>query len=187
MGPTWVLSAPDGPNVGPINLAIRESIGKISLIFKQDQSNVTDLIEIQIPCVYFKMTIAEPLLTIGWPFEWSIVDIYSNDWLPGITMKILWIISSMIQTMGQYKRNFIPVSYQCSYVSFGSTHRYVFISMNISKSLWYIPHNILSMRWVISLISSNPSLVFHNASLNWVIICFNSTSHTAKYWLISYQ
>ena len=26
MGPTWVLSAPDGPHVGPINLAIREDI-----------------------------------------------------------------------------------------------------------------------------------------------------------------
>ena len=26
MGPTWVLSAPDGPNVGPINLAIRGSM-----------------------------------------------------------------------------------------------------------------------------------------------------------------
>ena len=25
MGPTWVLSAPDGPHVGPINLAIREA------------------------------------------------------------------------------------------------------------------------------------------------------------------
>ena len=23
MGPTWVLTAPDGPNVGPMNLAIR--------------------------------------------------------------------------------------------------------------------------------------------------------------------
>ena len=29
MGPTWVLSAPDGPHVGPMNLAIREpSVGK---------------------------------------------------------------------------------------------------------------------------------------------------------------
>ena len=26
MGPTWVLSAPDGPYVGPMNLAIRVSI-----------------------------------------------------------------------------------------------------------------------------------------------------------------
>ena len=25
MGPTWVLSAPDGPHVGPVNLAIREA------------------------------------------------------------------------------------------------------------------------------------------------------------------
>ena len=24
MGPTWVLSAPDGPDVGPMNLAIRD-------------------------------------------------------------------------------------------------------------------------------------------------------------------
>ena len=24
MGPTWVLSAPDGPHVGPLNLSIRE-------------------------------------------------------------------------------------------------------------------------------------------------------------------
>ena len=23
MGPTWVLSAPDGPHIGPMNLAIR--------------------------------------------------------------------------------------------------------------------------------------------------------------------
>ena len=26
MGPTWILSAPDGPHVGPMNLAIREHI-----------------------------------------------------------------------------------------------------------------------------------------------------------------
>ena len=26
MEPTWVLSAPDGPHVGPVNLAIRNSI-----------------------------------------------------------------------------------------------------------------------------------------------------------------
>ena len=28
MGPTWVLSAPDGPHVGPMNLAIRVVIGQ---------------------------------------------------------------------------------------------------------------------------------------------------------------
>ena len=26
MGPTWVLSAPDGPHVGPMNLAIKEDM-----------------------------------------------------------------------------------------------------------------------------------------------------------------
>ena len=25
MGPTWVLSAPDGPHVGPMNIAIKEA------------------------------------------------------------------------------------------------------------------------------------------------------------------
>ena len=28
MGPTWVLSAPDGPHVGPMNLAIRDMFGQ---------------------------------------------------------------------------------------------------------------------------------------------------------------
>ena len=27
MGPTWVLPAPDGPHVGPMNLAIRDILG----------------------------------------------------------------------------------------------------------------------------------------------------------------
>ena len=31
MGPTWVLSAPDGPHVGPMNLAIREFIISYSI------------------------------------------------------------------------------------------------------------------------------------------------------------
>ena len=35
MGPTWVLSAPDGPHVGPMNLAIR---GYISNEFLTDSS-----------------------------------------------------------------------------------------------------------------------------------------------------
>ena len=28
MGPTWVLSAPDGPHVGPMNLAIRDMVAQ---------------------------------------------------------------------------------------------------------------------------------------------------------------
>ena len=30
MGPTWVLSAPDGPHVGPMNLAVRVSLPQVS-------------------------------------------------------------------------------------------------------------------------------------------------------------
>ena len=33
MGPTWVLSARDGPHVGPMNLAIRDGIAYLSTMF----------------------------------------------------------------------------------------------------------------------------------------------------------
>ena len=33
MGPTWVLSALDGPHVGPLNLAIRECEDIFSLVY----------------------------------------------------------------------------------------------------------------------------------------------------------
>ena len=32
MGPTWVLSAPDEPHVGPMNLVIRDSTSEATLI-----------------------------------------------------------------------------------------------------------------------------------------------------------
>ena len=36
MGPTWVLSAPDGPHVGPMNLAIRALLPAITGILVTD-------------------------------------------------------------------------------------------------------------------------------------------------------
>ena len=33
MGPTWVLSAPDGPHVGPMNLAIRDTCSACRITF----------------------------------------------------------------------------------------------------------------------------------------------------------
>ena len=33
MGPTWVLSAPNGPHVGPMNLAIREVMDEYIPLF----------------------------------------------------------------------------------------------------------------------------------------------------------
>ena len=41
MGPTWVLSAPDGPRVGPMNLAIRDSYVYIYLIHSFYDTNET--------------------------------------------------------------------------------------------------------------------------------------------------
>ena len=46
MGPTWVLSAPDGPHVGPMNLAIRvvEGLPHVSTTF---QNSITDWEELK--------------------------------------------------------------------------------------------------------------------------------------------
>ena len=38
MGPTWVLSAPDGPHVGPMNLAIRDTLFTVASL-TLDQSS----------------------------------------------------------------------------------------------------------------------------------------------------
>ena len=44
MGPTWVLSGPDGPHVGPMNLAIRDNYNEnsISNVLKSKISNLKD-------------------------------------------------------------------------------------------------------------------------------------------------
>ena len=33
IGPTWVLPAPDGPHMGPMNLAMRDTIGYVRLVY----------------------------------------------------------------------------------------------------------------------------------------------------------
>ena len=39
MGPTWVLAAPDGPHVGPMNLAIRVVIVRKSKVNDNQETN----------------------------------------------------------------------------------------------------------------------------------------------------
>ena len=41
MGPTWVLSAPDGPRVGPMNIAIRDGISGLKIQLFGTQINIT--------------------------------------------------------------------------------------------------------------------------------------------------
>ena len=43
MGPTWVLLAPDGPHVGPRNLAIRVSFGPTGVELKVFQDNEVNI------------------------------------------------------------------------------------------------------------------------------------------------
>ena len=61
MGPTWVLSAPDGPQVGPMNLAIRVVLFLL-LIFSNHLHN---LIILQKVSVYYNITSLLPHL-LSW-------------------------------------------------------------------------------------------------------------------------
>ena len=48
MGPTWVLSAPDRPHVGAMNLAIREAITWKMLTYLPAENSLTNLSDIWI-------------------------------------------------------------------------------------------------------------------------------------------
>ena len=74
MGPTWVLSAPDGPHVGPMNLAIRVRVlmNTAEWIWGRNVLNTrTNKIPNQ-NCIYFKMIVPFPgtngfnSLSTGW-------------------------------------------------------------------------------------------------------------------------
>ena len=76
MGPTWVLSAPDGPHVGPMNLALRDVMSRILACYQiktpviavrlqilgspgspeSPASNITRFVEIFITIMYTKQT-----------------------------------------------------------------------------------------------------------------------------------
>ena len=63
MGPTWVLSAPDGPHVGPMNLAIRDDITRMlmHLILLADWLFQNLSISIQTTKKSLKLCITDPL------------------------------------------------------------------------------------------------------------------------------
>ena len=50
MGPTWVLSAPDGPDVGHMNLAIRVTINMLTReVFYRDANFYMQLMHLNVP------------------------------------------------------------------------------------------------------------------------------------------
>ena len=51
MGPTWVLSAPDGPHVGPMNLAIRGFVWSTRYVRDQPASDVDTTQSINRTCL----------------------------------------------------------------------------------------------------------------------------------------
>ena len=80
MGPTWVLSAPDGPHVGPMNLAIRDVIAILikDMLFDKYKIEVSDkeidglmgiqLIDINIGCKLVLYACYSPPKTSHWGY-----------------------------------------------------------------------------------------------------------------------
>ena len=69
MGPTWVLSAPDGPHVGPMNLAIRVSISSF-----QTRAWISNhIISSSVGCNY------SPMLWFRWRCSKSAVVKFTHD------------------------------------------------------------------------------------------------------------
>ena len=66
MGPAWVLSAPDGPNVGPMNFAIRV----YTPIFSCDQAALWMVFSV-CPSVCLSVTIFDyvPIIVSSWNFQ----------------------------------------------------------------------------------------------------------------------
>ena len=92
LGPTWVLSAPDGPHVGPMNLAIRDvsqtdfidNIPTDALIFIMTSWHET-LSELLAICV------GNPPVTVGFPLQrhtnmerWLVIGVsITSSWTNG--------------------------------------------------------------------------------------------------------
>ena len=119
MGPTWVLSAPDGPHVGPVNLAIRAPYRQPDMGYclctalksmlvntlRPEQTGCWRLITFKPMCFYLKFTSSclrvWMTMNVTLPQQnqfhvWSMSNwlllqliIYSVDWI-NMTSKLIW-------------------------------------------------------------------------------------------------
>ena len=72
MGPTWVLSAPDGPHVGPMNLAI-------GMILPQISYNIPASAEEEFTCCYlYELLDISSHIVCSFPWEGSICIVVKN-------------------------------------------------------------------------------------------------------------
>ena len=117
MGPTWVLSAPDGPHVGPTNLAIRDEF----------PTNSGDLFtQIQPPQLHPSTTI--PAWAWAWHSEYSVkYDGYALTYFP-----IVWLLSVLCGVMWCIKPYYLwllqchcPIASEVSLKGVGKIRQYL--------------------------------------------------------------
>ena len=118
MGPTWVLSAPDGPHAGPMNLAIRVVMWFVDIPYKKNCSKVVrrqypsnkgrPILHrtFNMPCIiYWYTDYGEPRHTCQITFSINAMQFYncshtytyilqwdySTMWVIGVAL-VIWII-----------------------------------------------------------------------------------------------
>ena len=57
MGTTWVLSAPDGPHVGPVNIAIRDAEACWYMYNRSDQNRIQLVLLFLVYCIFQSLSI----------------------------------------------------------------------------------------------------------------------------------
>ena len=98
MGPTWVLSAPDGPHVGPMNLAIRVSLRNPAAYFSKYYSPYR--------CIAGRES---GICFVNYRFQTRL-----HSWL------VTWI--SSLVTLGIYWCQLLNREWRCSWSSTDSFH-----------------------------------------------------------------
>ena len=75
VGPTWALSAPDGPHVGPLNLAIRNAITTLGNLFAQLGKNRTHPFwYLPCKCSFWLILITTASVSRGYALQkWAVV------------------------------------------------------------------------------------------------------------------
>ena len=89
MGPTWVLSAPDGPNVGPMNLAIRVLIHR----FAQQSRLLGFMTILPMSSVFQNRWDRLTKQTFSWNVQWHLP--YKSDTMSGDNIAVfpMWYFS----------------------------------------------------------------------------------------------
>ena len=90
MAPTWVLSAPDGPHVGPMNLANRVHIPLEECVCKTKKKSIANGFSYTLcvhNCYIYHPAVVANLTSINWPFETTwVITTYQKRPRPSVKM-----------------------------------------------------------------------------------------------------